>query len=119
MMTSNAIFVALSGLLAMVGAFYGWRFVFRYRRYDWRHYAAGRHLMRFTNGLSIILTWSVFGLIMRYFFDGNWIVALILDLGRIVIFGWVAVMLFVRYQLLEESEGNDERNRDGSSEQSV
>jgi hypothetical protein len=110
---------AIATLLATVGAIYGWRFVMRYRQYDWRKYAAGRHLMRFTTGLAIVLTWSVFGLVARYFFHDNWLLMMILEVGRILIFGWVAVMLFVRYQLLEESEGNDERNRDGSSEQSV
>lgn len=107
----STIFTSIGVALAMVGALYGWLFVLKYRQYDWRKYAAGRHLMRFTTGIAVILTWSVFGLVLRFFFDGNWLVGMLLDTGRVVIFGWVAAMLFVRYQLLEESEDTNERNR--------
>lgn len=118
-MTSTVVFTTIAGVLALVGALYAWRFVLVYGKHDWRRYAAGRHLMSFTKGLAIILTYSVIGLVARIVLgEPQWLL-LTIDMGRILIFGWVAVQLFIRYQLLEESEDETEGTDDESTQQSV
>lgn len=106
-------------VLCIIGAFYAWSFVISYGRDDWRRYEAGRHLMNFTRGLAVILSWSFVGLLLRAVLpDYPWI-DVVLAAGRICIFGWVVYMLRSRYQLLKKAHASPERNRDGTSRQSV
>lgn len=47
-------------LLVAASAAYAWTFVVRYRRHqNWRKYPTGRHLMRFTFLLALVLTFTL------------------------------------------------------------
>lgn len=90
-------------LLAAVAAVLAWAFVVIYRQDEWETYPAGRHLMRFTFGIGVILTWSLFTLALRGFFEDHPWVEPIIAAGRIGIFGYVAIMLYGRLRFLLES----------------
>lgn len=106
-------------ILCVIGALYAWRFVASYSKDDWRRYEAGRHLMHFTRGLAVILTWSIAGMVIRALFPDLPFLAQILSVGRVFIFGWIAWMLRTRFKLLYSAHNSPERNHDGTSRQSV
>lgn len=91
----------LSVLAAAAAMVYAWDFVRRYRKEPWRDYQAGRHLMRFTTGLAIIITWSVAGLLARWVWPGEEALRVVLAVARCLIFGWCALMLRKHLHLLK------------------
>lgn len=94
-----------SFLLATAGAVLAWWFVATYRKppFEWRTYEAGRHLMYFTAGMAVILTWSAVALALRYLIGSpTWLVDS-LAVVRVLIFGWAALMLWTRVRLLLKS----------------
>ena len=103
MRVSAYISTTVAGIFAFIGAFYAWRFVLEYNKVDWKRYAAGRHLMSFTRGIAIILTYSVIAILARIVFGNSLWLVIVIDTGRIIIFGYVGLMMFVRYQLLEQA----------------
>lgn len=100
-------------ILCLVAAAISWIFVYVYSRepFDWTLYEAGRHLMRFTLGLAVILTWSAFTLAAQLIWGRpDWIIAMI-EWGRLAIFGWAAWMLWTRLQLLLDAREENEPER--------
>jgi hypothetical protein len=94
----------LSIALAAVAAVVGWYFCWLYNRNEyWRGSEAGRHLMYFTGGMAVTMTWVVLGAGLRYFWpEADWL-DMFLAVGRIVIFAWLTYMLIQRTRLLRKA----------------
>lgn len=89
----------LGTLAALAGATIGWVFVVSYSRRPWRQYEEGILIMRFTSGLSGILT---------YIAVANWLSPLVIrepsaEIIRLLIFGFVAGALADHYRLLRKA----------------
>lgn len=95
--------ISLSIILGIVAAVAGWWFVILYWREAWRETEAGRHLMHFTAGMAIIMTWSVGGIIIRLWFGNPEWLEIPLAVGRTMIFGWAGWMLIERLRLLQKA----------------
>jgi hypothetical protein len=95
----NDLLTNLGTLCAVVGAISGWTFVLRYRRDNWRRYETGRHLMRFTFGLTVILSYVVVRSALAFVGQPPWLV--VVDrVARLLIFAWVAYQLTFRARML-------------------
>jgi hypothetical protein len=96
------LFLILGAIVASIGAAIAWTFVAIYRKppFIWETYESGRHLMRFTAGIAVILTWTAGVLVAQVIWGRpDWLLHLIAA-GRIAIFGWAAWMLWSRLQIL-------------------
>lgn len=107
---TNVIFYA-GTLAAVVGMVSAWRFVLAYRHDDWRRYEAGRHLMHFTAGLAVILTYVVGYQVFAVLVLHGPPVPLFAGVSRLVIFGWVAWQLTARERMLRRYERYGEPTR--------
>lgn len=98
----------LGTVAVAVGAGAAWLFVALYSTHPWRTWAEGRHLMQFTGGLGLILTLSTAFAFVRpvgVTHPG-------LELLRLGVMAWLALMLVWRVRLLlnatrEHSNGDD------------
>lgn len=100
MTTVQSLVNALGNLFALLGAAAGWYFVYRYAQADWREYEAGRQLMKFILGLSVVLTYVVVYQVIALYFDPNPTLDFIVHLARVGIFGWVTWQLFALVRTL-------------------
>lgn len=97
------VLVTMSTVLALAATTLGWVFVWDYSRESWQETEAGRHIMRFTAGLAIIMTWLLVSLGLRLWFGlPDWL-EVVLAVGRVCIFGWLATMLWTRWRLLRSN----------------
>ena len=100
----------ISATLATVAGVTAWWFVVLYRcEQPWRETLAGQHLMRFTAGLAVILTWVVGGVVARIVWPDNEILRVALGLGRCIIFAWLSWMLIERLRLLRSAINQRQR----------
>jgi len=106
--TLLAVLTVLTVLFALIGTVASWTFVAIYSRppFHWQTYEAGRHLMRFTAGIGVVLTWSLFVFCLRlewpdiHPYPGPvWLDAMIV-IGRTAIFGFIALMMCARLRIL-------------------
>ena len=104
---------AFAVAFVLAGAVQAIRFVKVYSSppFDWRTYEAGRHLMRFTFGIALILTWSLAVFVLRIWFEDDRWFQLTVQVGRIFIFGYIAWMMHARLKLLLRSRQTDDPNR--------
>lgn len=86
----------LATVAASVGAFAAWHFVVLYSTHPWRTWAEGRHLMQFTSGLAVVLSLVTLFAFLR----PSAATHPALELMRLGIFSWLAVMLVWRVRLL-------------------
>lgn len=113
------VLMLLGTLAAAIGCLSGWRFVFAYRKVNWRKFEAGRHLMSFTLGLSVILTYVlalqlVTALVVpttsspTALADSSQWWGLFGAASRLAIFGWVAYQLWDRHAMLKRYQSGQE-----------
>lgn len=88
---------------AVVGMIAGWTFVLSYRHDPWHKYPAGVHLMRFTAGLTCILSYVVVYALVAMIVPPNPWLDFVVVCARSSIFCWVAYQLVIRDQLLAEA----------------
>lgn len=85
----NTFLHTLGSVAAVVGAVSAWAFVLIYRRRNWRQWAEGKHLMVFTSGLAVIMTYVSIRAVTQSganYSTGD-------ELWRLGIYGFVASML--------------------------
>jgi len=76
---------------AIIAAVAAWWFVISYRRVNWAVSEHGKHLMSFTLGMAVIFTFVSARAITGSTADKLW-----LELVRLAVYGWAAVMLVWR-----------------------
>lgn len=99
----------VGNVVASLATLSAWWFVIDYSRDRWRDYELGRYLMRFTQGLAVILTYLA---VVLWFPD---VPETLRGLTRIAVFGYLAVMLSRQWLLLRRKRAE----RDARHLQSV
>ncbi len=93
----------LGTVAATVGSLAGWAFVIAYYQGRWRQYEEGVHVMLFTIGITMILSYvAVVNLA-----NSGAVREPETELIRLLIFGFVAVMMIDRYRLLRKVRRRD------------
>lgn len=120
----------LGTFAAGFGAIFAWRFVLEYRQVNWQKYQAGRHLMSFTKGLAVILTYVVVFAILTQLFSpdfaptgvllrhNEWL-GLFASTSRLAVFTWLAWQLWDRLQMLERYQNGLEAISDDDTRDDV
>jgi hypothetical protein len=96
----NAALLTIGNVAVFIGALAAWDFVRRFWRTRWREFEIGRHLMRFTIGLGVVLLYVlIFQLVTLVYPREPWL-DFVVRTVRTVIFVWVAWQLVTRRTLI-------------------
>lgn len=111
---------ALSAVLALAACYYAGRFVWRYRKVDWKASAWGRHIMGFSRLVAVVMfSWAALRILRIFGWDQE--APLFSAVFGLVVAGWVAIEMRVRFNLENETNAQkaDREERYLRSEQEL